>query len=574
MMKTVPIRLNRIRNKIALGFLVVVICFVVATLSVTKQLSSFQKETRFITEHDMVVHSLVQSIEKDLVDMETGQRGFIITGENNYLDPYNNGKANWQKHYDALFQLVADNPSQQDNLKAIQTNVEHWIETAGEKVIALKQADDIEGLRQFFRDDPGKQDMDALREQLASFRSIEKQHTLDRISALEAKNGQLRLQLYGSLLLVLIVATISSFFTGTLTARNVRIVGNAIAEIASSGGDLTKRVTVNTKDETKDLADQANLLLASLQRMIADIQLKTQELERSSSTLKAGADESFRAAGQISESVQRVAQGTEQQVSQTEEVSAILQEAVSGLQQVAATTTDVSDLAKRVQAVATENADAMQTNAEQIGQIEGTFSEIQASAEELASLSEKIREVVGYIQDISNQTNLLSLNAAIEAARAGEQGRGFAVVADEIRKLADQAARSTREIHDTIEVMLSGIHGLVRKVHENSHNVKEGVHATLKAGESFRAILAEVNSLSAQVMEVAAAVGQMSTGSKAIEGSIREITRIAEETASFTEEVAAMTEEQAASSQEMLQTAHKLGDMSDTLQALVGKFKV
>jgi methyl-accepting chemotaxis protein len=261
------------------------------------------------------------------------------------LEPYNNGKTNWQKHYDALFQLVADNPSQQDNLKAIQQNVEHWIQNAGEKVIALKKANDNKGIQQFFQDDPGKQDIDALREQISSFRSIEKQLTLNRVSALEKKNDQLRLQLYGSLLLVLIVSVISSYFTGALTARNVRKVGNAIAEIASSGGDLTKRITIKTKDETKDLADQTNLLLTSLQSMISDIRLKSDELERSSSMLKAGADESSKAASQISESVQRVAQGAEQQVSQTEEMSAILQETVSGLEQVAVTTTDVSNLA-------------------------------------------------------------------------------------------------------------------------------------------------------------------------------------------------------------------------------------
>ncbi|MGG4034675.1 methyl-accepting chemotaxis protein [Paenibacillus cisolokensis] len=381
-------------------------------------------------------------------------------------------------------------------------------------------------------------------------------------------------QRYRPGLLVLIVSVISSYFTGALTARNVRKVGNAIAEIASSGGDLTKRITVKTKDETKDLADQTNLLLSSLQSMIADIQRKTLELERSSSMLKVGAEESYKAADQISESVQRVAQGAEQQVSQTEEMSAILQETVSGLEQVAATTTDVSDLARRAQSVATKNAGEMQANAEKIGRIEETFSDIQASAAELALLSEKIRDVVGYIQDVSNQTNLLSLNAAIEAARAGEQGRGFAVVAGEIRKLADQAANSTVEIHETIEVMLNGINGLVQKVNENSHGVKDGVQAMLKASESFRAIMNEVNNLSVQVMEVAASVGQMSAGSKAIEGSIREITKITEETASFTEEVAAMTEEQAATSQEMLKTAHQLGEMSDSLKALVGKFKV
>ncbi|NRF95777.1 CHASE3 domain-containing protein [Paenibacillus frigoriresistens] len=568
------IKFNRIQNKIALGFLVVVICFVFSILSVTNQLSAFQKETEFITNHDMEVHSLAQSIEKDLVDMETGQRGFVVTGETKYLDPYNNGKKNWQKHYDALFQLVADNPSQQDRLKDIQKNVEDWIQVAGEKVIAMKSANDNKGLQQFFQEDPGKKDMDTLRDQLSTFRATEKQLTKERVAALEQKNDQLQKQLYVSLLLVVVVAVISSYFTGALTARNVRKVGKAIAEIASSGGDLTKRISVRTKDETKDLADQTNLLLSSLQSMISNIQANTEELKRSSTLLKNGADESFKASDQIAQSVQRVAQGAEHQVSQTQEISAIIQETVSGLEQVASTATGVSDLAQRTQSIATQSAGEMRQNADKIGRIEITFAEIQTSATDLARLSEQIREVVSHIQEISNQTNLLSLNAAIEAARAGEQGRGFAVVANEIRKLADQAARSTTEINETIELMLTGISGLVLKVNENSNDVKNGVDAMKSAGESFRTIMADINNLSSQVMEVGATVEQISAGSKEVETSIQEITKTTEETASFSEEVAAMTEEQTATSQEMLQTALKLSEMSDSLRTLVGKFKV
>ncbi|MFR9710375.1 methyl-accepting chemotaxis protein [Paenibacillus sp. MB22_1] len=573
-MKNLFIRFNRIQNKIGLGFLVVVIFFVFALISVIQQLSSFERETRLITDHDMQVHSLAQSIEKDLVDMETGQRGFVITGENKYLEPYTNGKVNWQRHYDALYQLVADNPDQQENLKAIRENVEHWIQSSGEEAITLKKANDNKGIQQFFQNDPGKEAMDSIREQLSSFRSMEKQLTMKRVADLEKKNGQLRLQLYGSFFIILIVSVISAIFTGTLTTKNVRKVEKAIAEIASSGGNLTKRITVKTKDETKDLADQTNLMLSSLQNMITDIQGNTLELERSSSILKAGAEEGANSADQISESVRRVAQGAEHQVSQAQEMSAILQQMVSGLEQVAVTSVDASKLAKRAQSVATRSAGEMRDTAKKISKMEETFSDIQASALELASLSEKIRDVVTYIQEVSTQTNLLSLNAAIEAARAGDQGQGFAVVAGEIRKLADQAAYSTREIHETIEVMLNGINGLVQKLEENSRGVKDGIQAMLKAGDSFQTITNEVDSLSVQVMDVASSVGQMSVGSKAIEGSIREITRITEETASFAEEVSAMTEEQAATSREMFQTALQLNEMSDSLKALVGRFKV
>lgn len=337
---------------------------------------------------------------------------------------------------------------------------------------------------------------------------------------------------------------------------------------------MTKRISVKTKDETKDLADHTNLLLSSLQRMIADIQASTEELKQSSSLLRSGAEESTKASDQIAQSVQRVAQGAEHQVSQAQEITAIIQETVSGLEQVASSATGVSDLAQRTQSIAMQSADEMRQNADKIERIECTFTEIQTSAADLARFSEQIRDVVSHIQEISNQTHLLSLNAAIEAARAGEQGRGFAVVAEEIRKLADQAARSTAEIHGTIELMLSGINHLVNKVSDNSADVQNGVGAMKEAGQSFRTIMTEVSNLSAQVVEVAAAVEQMSAGSKAVETSIREITRITEETASFSEEVAAMTEEQTATSEDMLQTAFRLNEMPDSLRALVGKFNV
>ncbi|MBB6635745.1 methyl-accepting chemotaxis protein [Cohnella thailandensis] len=573
-MKLPAIRLNRIQNKIALGFLIVILCFIIVILLVTDQLSKFQRETDYITNHDMKVRSLAQSLEKDIVDMQQGILAYVVSGEKDSLDPYTYGQMSWKTNYAALTQLIADNPDPVKKLQVIQENVEGWVKDAGEVAIALKQANDSEGLAKYVHDDPGKKYESAIRVLLSNFKDAEEKQSAARVEELKKKNDRLRVQLYVALAIVVAVSAVSGYLTGYITVRNVRKVGAAIAEIASSGGDLTKRIRLRTKDETKDLADQANLLLSSLQGMISDIQASTKELERSSALLRNGSEESSRASDQIAQSVGRVAQGTEQQVSQTQQISAIIEETVSGLEQVAATTSGVSLLAQRTQSVAFESANELKQNVDNIRRIESTFSDIHASATELSRLSGQVGEVVDRIKDISKQTNLLSLNAAIEAARAGEHGKGFAVVADEIRKLSDQAARSTTEIADTIEVMLGGISGLAKKVRESGADVKNGVEAMWSAGKSFRTIMEEIDSLSAQVTDVASTIEQMSAGSKSVEAAIQEIAKITEETASFSEEVAAMTEEQTATSEEMRQAALKLNGMSESLQSLVGKFKV
>ncbi|RUS42425.1 methyl-accepting chemotaxis protein [Cohnella sp. AR92] len=573
-MKPSRIRFNRIPNKIAFGFLIVAACFVVVILLVNSQLSKYQEQNDYITNHDMKIHSLAQSLEKDLVQMEMGLRGYVITGEKDALDPYEFGKAAWKTDYAALDELIDNNSELQKRMGLMQQNLDNWVKEAGDAAIALKKANDTAGLAQFFHDDPGKKYSSALTVYIGNFIKTQDELTASRVEKLNKDNRQLRYELIAALVLILAISSISAFVTGRTISRNVRKVGRAIAEIASSGGDLTRRIQVKTKDETKDLADQANLLLSSLQGMVAGIQASTEELKQSSALLLNGSEESARAADQIAKSVGRVAEGTEQQVSQSQEINAIIEETVSGLEQVAATTSGVSQLAQRTQSVALQNAEAMKQNASKIGRIEVTFAEIHASAQDLSKLSEQVREVVARIKEISKQTNLLSLNAAIEAARAGEHGRGFAVVADEIRVLSDQAAKSTVEINHTIEVMLGGIAGLAKKVQENGADVKNGVEAMKSAGASFQTIMEEIDTLSNQMLEVASAVEQMSAGSKSVETAIQEVTKITEETASFSEEVAAMTEEQTATSEEMRQASLKLNEMSEALQERVGKFKV
>jgi two-component system chemotaxis sensor kinase CheA len=130
----------KIRGKIALGYFLILLMLGAFLLIVSLRISKLEQETVFLSDHDMKVHELTYQIEKNVLDMETGQRGYALTGEIDYLPPYNNGLAEWRVNYAKLSGLIADNPSQVENLQTIRQNIELWIKDAGQYVVDLKRS--------------------------------------------------------------------------------------------------------------------------------------------------------------------------------------------------------------------------------------------------------------------------------------------------------------------------------------------------------------------------------------------------------------------------------------------------
>ncbi|MCC3377101.1 methyl-accepting chemotaxis protein [Cohnella sp. REN36] len=355
--------------------------------------------------------------------------------------------------------------------------------------------------------------------------------------------------------------------------NSIGSVTGALKDIATSGGDLTRRIHVYSKDEVGDLAAAANAMLDGLQKMMKEIRDNTAELAAAAIQLKQGADENARVSSEVSRAVEKVAAGSETQVSQSQQISAVMHETIEGLGQVASTTTGVSDAAQSTRTRAEDGSTLLQTTTEDIVQVEAAFRSLQETVRGLNHKSEKVLEVIGYISEVSNQTNLLALNAAIEAARAGEHGRGFAVVAGEIRKLADQTQQSAVQIADTLEAMSGDIGKAAVMFEQSAEQVFGAVSGMRNAESSFREIVGEVGKLSANIVDVAAAVEEMSAGSQAVQQSINDIARITEETAAFSEQVTAMTQQQLSATEEMARTAEKLSSMSSRLKSLVGNFR-
>jgi len=188
---------------------------------------------------------------------------------------------------------------------------------------------------------------------------------------------------------------------------------------------------------------------------------------------------------------------------------------------------------------------------------------VQSSAKTVEALgrrSDEIGAIVGTIEDIADQTNLLALNAAIEAARAGEQGRGFAVVADEVRALAERTTKATREIGQMIKAIQQETKTAVTAMEEGVAEVESGTVEATRSGEALRNIQDEINALHMQVQQIATAAEEQTATTSEISNNIHSITEVAQNTVEGARRTSV--------------AAQHLSRLSAELERLVGQFKL
>ncbi|EGA68727.1 Methyl-accepting chemotaxis protein [Vibrio sinaloensis DSM 21326] len=329
-------------------------------------------------------------------------------------------------------------------------------------------------------------------------------------------------------------------------ARPIQAIAERFSDLGKGDGDLSQRIEVKGNDEIAQLSDGFN-------GFIEKIHDSMKEVASTSGALQAAADGVSSKAHTTHDNSQMQRDQTIQVVTAINQMGATISEIASNAATAAETATQASDNTQVGQDVVNKAKDAISRLA---SDIESTGQVV----EQLASTTQDIGSILDVIRDISEQTNLLALNAAIEAARAGEQGRGFAVVADEVRNLASRTADSTEEIQKMINQLQSDAKDAVTAMEAGKAVTGEGVSSSDEAVEVLISISERIHDISDRNTQVATATEEQSTVVHTINQNIEEINAINEVTTGTAEELAAASAE--------------LKDLSMRLDRMVGSFKL
>lgn len=483
------------------------------------------------------------AIEAAIEKQTAGVRGFLLAGRPDSLEEDEDGRREYREDLTILLNTVRTDAGKQV-LGGIPRTYDAYRSMLDQE-LQLRRAGKIKDAIDLASSSHTSELRAELRKEVDAFIAYQQEKKADAVKQQASIESNAQIFVAVLSLAALALGTVATLYLSRSLSAQVAAMVGMIQEIASNNLGVDD-IPVASEDEVGRASRALNTMKNNLRGMIQSIAQTAEHVASASE--------------QISSSAAQQAQSADTQKDQASQVATAMQEMSSTVQQVSENSNRAAEASRQAAETALHGGRTVDESLAKMRLIATAVSGTAKKVEELGKRSDEIGRIVGVIDDIADQTNLLALNAAIEAARAGEQGRGFAVVADEVRKLAERTTSATKEIAHMIKNIQDETRVAVTAMETGTRQVEEGVHSTVEAGKSLKQIIEMAEQVGEMITHIATAATEQSSASEQVNQSMDQIARLVQESA--------------AGSQESAKACQHLSGLALDLQKMVSDFRL
>jgi methyl-accepting chemotaxis protein len=556
--------MQTIRAKLILA-LVVPLVVLVPAAAITLSAATSSRHTSESVARSTDILLSAERLLLAAVDSETGVRGFLITGEERFLEPWNTGRASFDAEAATLRRAVADNAEQLTRVERMVAVEQEWRSQVADTHIAARRSGTVDPAV-IERAGTGKALKDQVRAAGGELVAAQRDILDGRIAATDKAVNRARIAsvvgpgLVGAILLLLAMAlsrniagrlaevgrAADTLAAGDLTRRVIETGDDEIARLGVAFNSMATRLEESTLTEVRrrealqaavercsafsakvaagdltvrlspDGDGDLNRLYANLNGMVAD-------LGAISEAVRNRANEIGQASSGVLAAVSQHASTANQQSAAIAEIATTVSEVRMTAEQTAGKAAEVAALAQGSAKAGDEGLAAVRSIVEGIGDIRGTLDRLASSILDLSEHAAQINEIIATVTDFADQSNLLALNASIEAAKAGEQGRGFGVVAAEVRSLADQSKDATSAVRGILGEIQRATNAVVLATEAGSRSAEQRSGQAEHAGEVIGQLTDVVHQAAQAVQVIAVSAHEQSVGMDQISAAMNEV---------------------------------------------------